>query len=117
MTDFENLNFKILDDLFKYIKRFKSHLLDIDYETYKDEDDFSFTNLFMIRIVDDPKKMKIYKNILLDKGHTEKDINHLFYFYLKSNYKHENKIFSWYEIDELDINYDDINTTTTYTIL
>ena len=116
MKNFENVNFNIINDLKKYIKKFKSKIYDLDYEKYNDLDNIEITNLFMIYIVEDAKLMKKYKTILLDLNHNEKEINHLFYFYLKSNYKHENKLFSWYEYDELDLPYDDFKSTLTYTI-
>ena len=118
MKNFENVNFNIINDLKKYIKKFKSKIYDLDYEKYNDLDNIEITNLFMIYIVEDAKLMKKYKTILLDLNHNEKEINHLFYFYLKSNYKHENGIFSFYESFELDLDVDKIKkTTTTYTIL
>jgi len=117
MNNFENINFSIIYDLKKYIKKFKSRIYDLDYEKYKDLDNIEITNLFMIYIVEKIPLMKKYKKILMELNHDEKEINHLFYFYLKSNYKHENKLFSWYEYDELDLPYDDFKSTLSYTIL
>ena len=73
--------------------------------------------LFMTTIVTNTKKMIELKVFLLSKGISEKRINELFYFFLKTSYKFENKLFSWNEINDLDIEYDeDMKTTTDYTI-
>ena len=117
MKNFEEVNFSMINDLKKHIKRFKSKILDLNFEKYCDLDNDEIVNLFMIYVVENTFLMKKYKKILLDLNHDEKEINHLFYFYLKSNYKHENKLFSWFEYDELDLPYDDFNSTLTYTIL
>lgn len=102
----------------KYIKRFKSKLLDLQYEKYKDYNNQELTQLFMITITDNPKTMKQFRQILLDNNCNQKEVNNFFYYYLKSNYKFSNGLFSFHEINELDLDFDLIkDTTTTYTIL
>ena len=106
------------NDCKKHIKKFKSRVLDYDYETYKNLDYIEWGILFFIDTVKDPKKMKKMKDYLLSINKTEKDINKIFYFFLKSDYKYENGIFSFYESFELDLNPDLIKKTTTkFTIL
>ena len=71
----------------------------------------------MTTIVTNTKKMIELKVFLLSKGISEKRINELFYFFLKTSYKFENKLFSWNEINDLNLDFDpDMKTTTDYTI-
>jgi hypothetical protein len=112
------VNFELIKYLHKYIKRFKSKLLDLQYEKYKDYDHEQFTSFFMICITENAFLMKKYRQILLDNNCNEKEVNDLLYYFLKSNYKFSNGLFSFHEINELDLDFDFIkNTTTTYTIL
>lgn len=113
-----DVNWNMMNGLHKYIKRFRSNMLDIDYESYKEFDYVQYVLMFLVDIVNHPKKMKFYKTKLLELGYEEKQINKLFYWILKCDYKFENKIWSWNEFDELDLPFDpDMKTTTNYTIL
>ena len=106
------------NDCKKHIKKFKTRVLDYDYETYKNLDYIEWGILFFIDTVKDPKKMKKMKDYLLSINKSEKDINKIFYFFLKSDYKYENGIFSWNEMDELDLDFDIVKKTSSkFTIL
>ena len=112
-----NIDWGVMDELEKPIKRFKHKILDIEYEDFKDLDYCEWGTLFMTTIVTNTKKMIELKVFLLSKGISEKRINELFYFFLKTSYKFENKLFSWNEINDLDLDFDpDMKTTTDYTI-
>lgn len=112
------VNFELIKYFHKYIKRFKSKLLDLQYEKYKDYDHQQFTSFFMICITENPLIMKKYRQILLNNNCNQKEVNALLYYFLKSNYKFSNGLFSFHEINELDLDFDFIqNTTTSYTIL
>ena len=113
-----NIDWGIMDKLEKPIKRFKHKVLDNDYESFKDCDYLDWGTLFMTTVVNNTKKMIELKVYLLSKGESEERINKLFYFFLKTNHKFENKIFSWNEMEELDLDFDpDMKTTIDYTIL
>lgn len=113
-----NIDWGVIDKLEKPIKRFKHKVLDSDYEDFKNLDWLDWGTLFMTTIVHNTKKMIELKVFLLSKGVCEKKINELFYFFLKTNHKFENKLFSWNEMDELDLDFEpDMKTTTDYTIL
>ena len=53
------VNFNLIKHFEKYVKRFKSKLLDLQYEKYKDYDNEQFTSFFMICITENPIIMKI----------------------------------------------------------
>ncbi len=109
---------KIVDVLSKDIKKFKSALLNINYEEFIKISDERINNLFLFSIVKNNKIMKKVKVKLLSNNIKEKDINDLFYKILKFHYKHEEGIFSWNEIEEWDIDFEDIKKTTTkYTLI
>ena len=109
---------KIFDTLKKDIKKFKSKLLDENYELFKDIEQDKLSNLFLYSIVKNNKIMKKVKSQLLNNNISEKDINDLFYKTLKFYYKQEEGIFSWNEIEEWDLDLEDIKTTTTnYTLI
>jgi len=112
------VNFDLVLHFKKYIKRFKSKLLDKNYEMYSKLDNLELSQLFMITITENPKTMKQFRQILLNNNCNQKEVNNFLYYYLKTNYKFSNGIFSFYEACELDLNPDLIkNTTTTYTLL
>lgn len=109
---------KIFDILKKDIKKFKSKLLDENYDLFKDTEQDKINNLFLYSIVKNNKIMKKVKIELLNNNITEKEINDLFYKTLKFYYKQEEGIFSWNEIEEWAIDLEDIKkTTTNYTLI
>jgi len=109
---------KIVDVLSKDIKKFKSALLNINYEEFIKISDERINNLFLFSIVKNNKIMKKVKVKLLSNNIKEKDINDLFYKILKFHHKHEEGIFSWNEIEEWNIDFEDIKKTTTkYTLI
>jgi len=102
-------------------------ILKNDYRIFKrellDEDD-SFYNLFITK----PEKMfnlfifsicannKVFTTVykkLVDGGCKKKDLNEFFYKFFKMKYKSENGLWSWNEINELDIEMKDIKKTST----
>ncbi len=108
----------IIDVLSKDIKKFKSALLNINYEEFIKIDPERINNLFLFSIVKNNAIMKKVKVKLLTNHVKEKDINDLFYKILKFHHKHEEGIFSWNEIEEWNIDFEDIKKTTTkYTLI
>jgi hypothetical protein len=97
----------------KDFRKFKSFLLDEKYEVFKNHSTNDFQELFLYAIVDNAYAMKSVKNKLLKFNIHEKDINKCFYTILKFRYKLENGLFSWNEIEEWQIPYDQIKKTTT----
>ena len=113
-----DINFDLMNDCKKQIKKFKSRVLDYNYDKFKNLDFIEFGILFFINVVNDGNRMKKLKKYLLSINKSEKEINKIFYFFLKSDYKYEKGVFSWNEIDELNLDPDIIKkTTTTFTIL
>lgn len=113
-----DINFDLMNDCKKQIKKFKSRVLDYNYDKFKDLDFIEFGILFFVHVVNDAKRMKNLKKYLLSIDKSEKEINQIFYFFLKSDYKYENGVFSWNEMDELDLDLNIIKKTTTkFTIL
>ena len=112
------VNSKIFDFLKKDIRKFKSKLLDENYELFKELEEDKISNLFLYSIINNNKVMKKVKLKLLNNNISEKSINELFYTTLKFYYKQENGLFSWNEIEEWDIDLEDIkNTTCNYTLI
>tara|TARA_R100001440_G_scaffold4551_1_gene10444 strand:- start:831 stop:1196 length:366 start_codon:yes stop_codon:yes gene_type:complete len=105
---------KIWDILKKDFRKFKSRMLDED-ETMMEcfEDPIYAYNLFCYSIVDDPKYMKIVKNMLLKKGIPEKHINNFFYTFLKMQYKTDEGLWSFNEMMEMNLDFEDVKKTTT----
>jgi len=113
-----DINFDLMNDCKKQIKKFKSRVLDYNYDKFKNLDFIEFGILFFVHVVNDSNRMKKLKKYLLSINKSEKEINKIFYFFLKSDYKYEKGIFSFYESFELDLDPDIIKkTTTTFTIL
>ncbi len=112
------VNNKIFNVLKKDIKKFKSGLFDENYEEFSKLDEDRINNLFLYSIVKNNKIMKKVKLKLLNNDIEEKDINRLFYTVLKFYYKEEEGLYSWNEIEEWDIDFEDIKkTTTNYTLI
>lgn len=102
----------------KEIRLFKSSCLDKDYDLFKDNDNDRWNILFLQSMCSKPKNMKYLKTKLLNQGIEEKTINDLLYTILKFDYKYENGIFSYYEIQTWDLEPDLVKKTSTkYTLI
>jgi hypothetical protein len=108
-----NLPEKFYNILNKDFKKFKSLLLDENYELFNNYDKTELEVLFLYSIVDNPNGMKSVKKKLLKNNINEKEINNLFYTILKFKYKQDKGLWSWNEIEEMDIELDTIKETTT----
>ena len=102
----------------KEIRLFKSSCLDKDYDLFKDNDYDRWNMLFLQCMCSKPKNMKYLKTKLLNHGIEEKTINDLLYTILKFDYKYDNGIFSYYELDIWDVDLDRLKKATlTYTLI
>jgi len=102
----------------KDIKFFKSECLDNHYDVFKDNNNDRWNILFLQSMCNKPKSMKYLKTKLLNHGIEEKYINDLFYTIIKFDYKDENGLFSYYELDEWDVDLDRLKKSTlTYTLI
>jgi hypothetical protein len=102
----------------KEIRLFKSKCLDDNYDLFKDNDNDRWNMLFLQCMCSKPKNMKYLKTKLLNHGIEEKTINDLIYTILKFDYKYDNGIFSYYELDEWDVDLDRLKKPTlTYTLI
>ncbi len=100
------------------LKKFKSYMLDEDYEQFKQYDEEAFFSLYIVSILDNPKVLKKVKKICVNGGIDPKNFNIFIYNSMKYCDKLNRGIWSWYEIDKLNIPFEDIKATTlTYTIL
>ena len=101
-----------------HIKFFKSECLDADYDYFKNKTQQEWNIMFIQSCLLQTKNMIKLKNKLLSGGIQSKYINDLFYKVLKFNYKYEQGLFSFNEINEWSIEPDLIKSTTTkYTLI
>ena len=102
------------------LKKFKKYIVNINpSELTDDDDDDKLFSLYCFSLFDNMSALKQVKKKCIDsKKISEKDFNSFVYVSLKYIHKLEIGCFSWYEIDQLNINFEDIQSTTlTYTIL
>lgn len=113
-----DVDWNMMHGLHKDIKRFKNKMIDFDENRFKDTDYCQWVLLFLLDVVNKAKLMKFYKNKLMQLGYEDKNINKLFYWIMKCDYKFENKIWSFNELMELDLEFDsDMKSTLNYTII
>jgi len=109
---------KLNSVLQKEVKHFRNYMLDIDYEEFKDYPKDKMFSLYIYSLLDNPIGLKKVKNICISKGINAKDFNEFIYLSLKWKRKQELGLYSWYEINELDIDFEDIkDTTLKFTVL
>jgi len=104
------------DDLIK----FKKYVNEINSDELNDDDnDDKLLSLFVMTVINDMSVLKQVKKKCIDsKKIDSKTFNKFIYISLKYIHKLEIGCFSWYEIDQLNINFEDIQSTTlTYTIM
>ena len=102
----------------KDLSRFKSYMLDEDYEQFKTYDNEAFFSLYIISILHNPFALKKVKKICTCGGIDPKQFNTFIYTSMKYIDKLNTGIWSWYEMYILDIPFEDIKgTTLTYTII
>jgi len=100
------------------LKKFKSYLLEDDYEEFKDYDKEAIYSLYIYSLLDNPKALKKVKNICISGGIEEKQFNKFIYISMKYIDKVKRGCYSWYEIFTWDIPVEEIKETTlTYTII
>ena len=102
------------------LKQFKKYILNINSDELDDDDnDDKLFSLYCFSLFDNMSALKQVKKKCIDsKKISEKDFNSFVYVSLKYIHKLEIGCFSWYEINELNIDVNDIKSTTlTYTIL
>ena len=106
---------QITDLLEPRCKMFHKLMLDSDdtyYDYYKTLNQDQRFQTFIFSILDQNKPFKKYYDFLIYNGCNKKDVNNFFYYYLKMKHKSENGIWSWSEIEELEIELEDIKKTT-----
>ena len=102
----------------KELKKFKSFLLEDNYEQFKDYDNEGLLSLYLYSLIDNPKALKKVKNICTNGGVDTKEFNEFIYVAMKYVDKNEKGIWSWYEMNELNICHTEVKKTTlTYTIM
>ena len=108
------LNCDLEYQLKKDFKKFKSMMLDLDEKNiniFEDED--KAWNLYILSIVWDNNTMIKCIKKLIKNGVNQKVINDYFKNFIKMKYKMQNGIWSWNEIDEYDIDFNDVKKTRT----
>ena len=108
-----------MEEVLKHeLKKFKSHLLDEDYDQFKDYDKEAIYSLYIYSLLDNPVALKKVKKICIDNGIDPKQFNKFIYISMKYVDKLKRGCYSWYEIFMWDIPFEEIKETTlTYTIL
>ena len=104
------------DDLIK----FKTHVNDINPSELTDDDsDDKLLSLFVMTVINDMSVLKHIKKKCLESNKIDsKTFNKFIYISMKYLDKLEQKKWSWYEINELNIDVNDVKSTTlTYTIM
>jgi len=99
------------NDIVEYIK---------NDDEYNGKDDFEyFLMMYLIQgLTREKNGVKTLHNKLLDAGIDKKKINSFIYSFLKLNHKTEKGLWSWNEIEEFNINFDNIKQTSTkYTLI
>jgi len=108
------LNCDLEYELKKKFKKFKSMMLDLDeknIDIFEDED--KAWNLYMLSIVWNNDTMVKCIKKLIKNGISKKLINDYFKNFIKMKYKMQNKIWSFNEIQEYNIDFDDVKKTST----
>ena len=106
---------KVLD---KEIKKFKSYMLDEDYEEFSSYPPERFFALYMYSLVNNSNGLKKVKKKCLINNVSEKEFNKIIYNCIKFIDKTHRGCWSFYEATMLDIPVEQIHTTTlTYTII
>ena len=104
------------------LKQFKKYVNEINSDEFNDTDEDAedkLLSLFVMTVINDMYVLKHIKKKCIDsKKISEKDFNEFIYISMKYLDKLERGCWSWYEINELNIDVNDIKSTTlTYTIL
>ncbi len=109
---------KLNSVLQKEVKHFRNYMLDIDYEEFRDYSKEKMFSLYVYSLIENPIGLKKVKTKCLQNSINAKEFNQFIYLSMKWKDKQERGIYSWYEINELDIDFEDIkDTTLTYTVL
>ena len=105
----------LADDIIKF-KKYVKEINPIEFETYNSEKIFS---LFIFSVLDNISALKIVKKKCIDSGKiSSTKFNEFIYLSMKYIDKINIGKWSWFEIDQLNIDFEDIKSTTlTYTIL
>jgi len=109
---------KLNSVLQKEVKHFRNYMLDIDYEEFKDYSKEKMFSLYVYSLIENPIGLKKIKTKCLQNRINAKDFNDFIYLSMKWKRKQELGLYSWYEINELDIDVEEIkNTTLKFTVL
>jgi len=109
---------KLNDILKKELKKFKSYMLELDYEEFKDYSKEKMFSLYVYSLIENPIGLKKIKTKCLQNGINAKDFNDFIYLSMKWKDKQERGIYSWYEADYFNIDIEDWKETTlTYIIM
>jgi len=100
------------------LKRFKSFLLDDNYDEFKDYDKEAIYSLYIYSLLDNPTAIKKVKEICITGGIEPKQFNKFIYISMKYVDKVKRGCYSWYEIDTWNVPVEEIKETTlSYTII
>ena len=112
------INDKIMKVLNTEFKKFKSYMLDENYEEFSVYDENKMFSLFMFSLINNKTALQESKKKCLKNNITEKEYNNLIYNTMKYIHKIERGCWSFHEITELNIPVEEIQELTlTYTIL
>ena len=101
------------------IAKFKKYILEINSEEFSEYSSEKLFSLYIFSLLDNVKALKIVKNkAISSKKISEKKFNEFIYLSMKYIHKINLGLWSWFEINELNIDFEEVKSTTlTYTIL
>ena len=101
------------------IDLFRKYVMEINSEEFSEYSSEKLFSLYIFSVLDNMSALKQVKTkAISSKKISEKEFNKFIYLSMKYIHKINIKKWSWFEINELNIDIDDIQSTTlTYTIL
>ena len=101
------------------LDKFRKYVMEANSEEFSEYSEEKLFSLYIFSLLENMSALKIVRNKCINSGRiTGKKFNEFIYLSMKYIHKINIKKWSWFEINELNIDVDDIQSTTlTYTIL
>ncbi len=99
------------------LDKFRKYVMEANSQEFSEYSEEKLFSLYIFSVLDNMTALKIVKDKCIKSKISEK-FNEFIYLSMKYIHKINLGIWSWYEINELNIDFEDIKSTTlTYTIL
>ena len=101
------------------LDKFKKYIMEANSEEFSEYSEEKLFSLYIFSLLDNMSALKQVKDkCIKSKKISEKKFNEFIYLSMKYIHKINLGIWSWYEINELNIDFEEVKSTTlTYTIL